>query len=193
MFKLFEWYPDIAARVGDNKYFEYYKDFLIESGICGTVFLWAMIITVVLLLLFYLVGCRLWHKVANSFVWLGVLAVTCVLTFTTTYSLVLGNDSKTDPTGVYLSALADKDALGNTTGTLKRLQGNIDNLTEEASRELKNTCEAYLEQFSTGEETLPYEMAFICTIYSFIVFVAGSLLVRRFSIHGRGIPRIPFL
>ena len=187
MFELFEWFPGMSDRINDSEFREYYYDFLVESGICGTVFLWAMIITFTTLIVFYLVGCNLSHRVANTFVWLGVLAATCLSVFTTTYTLVQGTDDENDPRGVYLSAL-DSD-----TGTLSRLKQDSENITSEQIDLISDTCNRYLAQFDNKEETLPIEMAIICTLYSFIVFVVLSFILRRFTIHGKGVPNLPFI
>lgn len=186
MYKFFQWLPDFVSRIdGEGEYAqfgEYYRDFLIESGICGSVITWGLIVTLIVVSLYYFIGCNKWHAVANRPIWGVVLLLTCGITFLMTYNSVLGNydEKKEHLSGVYAVAL------NNDNGTWQRLRKGIED--EEHLSRIDRVRDAYIEQFRNGSEKLPIEMGLAVSLFTLIEFFGFSIWFKRYTRHGAGVP-----
>lgn len=184
MIELFKWLPDLASRLNGtygeygSDFGEYYRDYLQNTDICSTVFLWGMVVTAVIAAAYYFVGCNRWYRVANRGAWLVMLLFACALSFGITYTLVLGNDAEEpeERTGVYSSADT----------TRERLREGIED--EDTLTSIDDICDAYRKQYSDGTESLPMEMGSAMALYSFILFLILSIVFKKYTIHGVGIP-----
>lgn len=171
--------PDKLASGGDNENFvDFYNDYFAGTSVCGTILLYALIISLVIAGVYYFGICNKYFVLAKRLVWLGVLALVFICTYFVSYECIKGSDNEEaeNSTGVYYSAYqTETDKLDNTDDPTERTQ-------------IQETALMFRNSFDSGEETLPIEISIVNSFYAILLFFIFSLAFKKHTIHGSAIP-----
>lgn len=164
----------------------YYTAYFEETSICGTIFLIAAVVGVVMAAAYYFGACNFVFKLAKRWWWALVMVVVFGATFFITRPVIVGTDGGDGDTstGIFLSSYITESEQLEYIGE-----------DENAQNEVSDVALQFREQFlPKGEDlggtsdSLPTEMALANGVYAVLIFFLLSILYKRFTTHGSAIP-----
>ena len=110
---LFSWATDISELSSNSPYAQFYKDYFIESSVCGEVFGIGVAIAILVSAAFYFGIGNFVYQLSKRIVWGSALLMTGAVVFFVSESYIVGVDAGdvSASTGLYLSSYQTEDSL----------------------------------------------------------------------------------
>lgn len=191
----FTWSTALGERLKNyDEFLDYYKNYFQDTSVCGNVLLVALIISLLLALVYYLVCGNLFFSFGKRYVWLILLCICFFLTMFITPYTILGNY---DQAGLY-SGNNNTRLFWSAKNTLENKLIDVED--DEGRNDIIFTADEYAGKFvPTGnktaaigmflmKESIPLEMSLMNGIYSVLLFFLWSMCFKRYSTHCKSIP-----
>lgn len=174
---LFSWATDISELSSNSLYAQFYKDYFIESSVCGEVFGIGVAIAILVSAAFYFGIGNFVYQLSKRIVWGSALLMTGAVVFFVSESYIVGVDAGdvSASTGLYLSSYQTEDSLTK-------------ELKSDKAKPIHKKAQAYRDEFREGIVTLPEDIAIINMIYALLFFIGLSFAFKSHTTHAKAIP-----
>lgn len=179
----FSWATDMTDRCSTDQFAQFFRDYFMDSGVCGEVLCLSALIALVFTLVFYFGIGNFSFTLSKRITWIVFLIISSVTIYFVSENYIIGTDGGAieNSTGLYKSSYTTETNL---------IEGKEDQRpkTGDEAKKIRRKAQAYRDSFKQDSVSLPHDMALINSLYGLGLFFVFSLGAKRFSKHAKFIP-----
>lgn len=174
----FSWATDMTDRCSTDDFAQFFRDYFMDSGVCGEVLGLSALIALVFTFVFYFGIGKFSFTLSKRITWIVFLVISSVTIYYVSDYYIIGTDSGDldNSTGLYKASYK----------TEKKLTEN--NKSTDLNKVIHKNARKYRNKFKEDNVSLPHRMAGLNSVYGLILFILFSLGAKRFSRHAKYIP-----
>lgn len=173
---------DMTDRCSTDQFAQFFRDYFMDSGVCGEVLCLSALIALVFTLVFYFVIGNFSFTLSKRITWIAFLVISSVTIYFVSDYYIIGTDG---------------GAIENSSGLYKFSYTTEENLISpeekpskkgDEAKKIHRKAQAYRDSFKQNSVSLPHDMAGINSLCGFGLFIVFSFGAKRFSKHAKFIP-----
>lgn len=178
----FSWATDMTDRCSTDQFAQFFRDYFMDSGVCGEVLCLSALIALVFTLVFYFGIGNFSFTLSKRITWIVFLVISSVTIYFVSDYYIIGTDGGAieNSTGLYKSSYTTETNLISPIGKPSK--------KGDEAKKIRRKAQAYRDSFKQDSVSLPHDMALINSLYGLGLFIVFSLGAKRFSKHAKFIP-----
>lgn len=178
----FSWATDMSDLCSTDQFAQFFRDYFMDSGVCGEVLCLSALIALAFTLFFYFVIGNFSFTLSKRITWIVLLVFSSAAIYLVSDYYIIGTDGGVieNSTGLYKASYTTETNLISPSGKPSK--------KGDEAKKIRRKAQAYRDSFKQDSVSLPHNMALINSVYGLGFFFVFSLLCKRFSKHAKFIP-----